>query len=309
MPAIDIFVVVFLSDMRLLKMQMFSFKIFCREDDFSKYIIVINEPLSIARDLRDQIESWAADSWIYEKLRIILLDDVFPFDSSVKGWHRQQAIKLYVGYLSESSFALILDAKNHLLRVFDKSRLFDDIGRLLTTDLRVKRGDQRRWLSDSFSLLGVDNFIDFDVFRSPPTTTPYLVNLDDIRDLSIGVLGGRGTWMDFFRRSRGEETEFFLYAAWIYKKYGSFDRYFFVESARKTYSVTLFGRYPSSSDQIESFVRKLQGGSVQFMGFHRARMEHVMSLESPYPEVRLTWIHSGIFRDEDEICAFFSDKS
>lgn len=302
----DFVSVVFSADMPLLHLQMKSLTLFCSAEDFGRYVIIVNEPAPLARDLRDEIENWSSGSWLHDKLVVMVSNEVFPFNNSVRGWRRQQAIKLSVTDFCGSSHALILDAKNHLIRRFDKGRLFDEHGRVLTTNMRIKNGDQREWLSDSLARLNVGNGINLDSFSSPPTTTPYLLSIEEAQCLKDEVVMSGETWGDFFRRIRGRETEFFLYAAWIYKKYGSFDRHFFTEPRGRIYNVTLFGRYPSSPDQIESFLKKLPDESIQFMGFHRARMEHVMSESSPYSEVRQMWIRSGLFRDESEISNFFA---
>lgn len=301
----DWIVVTFQGDMPLLRLQLRSLLRFCRPGDIGLCRVIVNEPAVPARALCAEIKTWVADTWLSERLVVGPAAEWIADDFELRGWKRQQALKLSACEASTADVALVLDAKNHLVDRFDAGFLRDARGRLLSA-FRIKSGDQREWLGESLRVLGVEG-IDLDTFRSPPTTTPYALSPRELRQLRAALLPAGTDWLDFFRRDDHRATEFFLYAAWIQRRYGSFDEHFF--ERRGPWSVTLFGRYPQTPEQIDACAQRLQSGQVRFLGLHRARLPHVLSSAAPYPELRRLWIETGLFRSEAEIAAFFPPEA
>lgn len=298
-------VVTFQGDMPLLRLQLRSLLHFCKAGDIARCRVIVNEPAVLAQALCAEIRTWVADTWLSDCLLVEPAAQWIADDFELRGWKRQQALKLSAAAASSAAFALVLDAKNHLVDRFDPEFLRDARGRLLSA-FRIKGGDQREWLAESLRVLGVEG-IDLDTFRSPPTTTPYALSPHELRQLRETLLPSGTDWLDFFRRDDHRATEFFLYAAWIQHKYGSFDGHFFERGG--PWSVTLFGRYPQTPDQIDACVQRLRSGQVRFLGLHRARLPHVLSTTNLYRELRRLWIETGLFRDEAEIVAFFPPEA
>lgn len=286
--------------MPLLRLQLRSLLHFCTPGDIASCRVIVNEPAVLAEGLCDEIRSWVADTWLSDALVVSPAAMWIADDFELRGWKRQQALKLSACEESTAPFALVMDAKNHLVDRFDKDFLYDARGRLLSA-LRIKSGSQREWLADSLKVLGVEK-IDLDTYRSPPTTTPYALSPAELRQLRETLLPAGTNWLDFFRRDH-RATEFFLYAAWIQRRYGGFDGHFFERSG--PWNVTLFGRYPETPDQIDACVQRLQSGKVRFLGLHRARLPNVLSSAELYRELRGLWLRAGLFQDESEIAAFF----
>lgn len=297
----DWIVITFRGDMPLLRLQLRSLLAFCAPGDIASCRVIVNEPAALAEVLCAEIRSWVADTWLSECLIVEPAAAWIADDFELRGWKRQQALKLCVSEASTAPFALVMDAKNHLVDRFDAEFLRDARGRLLSA-FRIKSGAQREWLAESLRMLGVEG-IDLDTFRSPPTTTPYALSPVELRQLRETLLPAGTDWLDFFRREDHRATEFFLYAGWIKRRYGVFDGHFFERGG--PWNVTLFGRYPETPEQIDACVQRLRSGQVRFLGLHRARLPHVLSGASLYRELRGLWIRSGLFQDEAEIAAFF----
>jgi hypothetical protein len=300
----DWVVVTFRDDMPLLRLQLRSLLRFCTAADIASCRVIVNEPAAVAEVLCAEVRGWVGNSWLSERLIVAPAAEWIADDFELRGWRRQQALKLSACEASNAPFILVMDAKNHLVDRFDVDFLHDARGRLLSA-FRIKSGDQREWLADSLRMFGVDG-IDLDTFRSPPTTTPYALSPGELRQLREALLPNGADWLDFFRRTDHRATEFFLYAAWILRRYGAFDGHFVERGG--PWNVTLFGRYPDTPEQIDACVQRLRSGRVRFLGLHRARLPYVLGDARLYQELRGLWIRSGLFQNETEIAAFFSPE-
>lgn len=296
---ISIYTVVFIGDYKLLLLQLISFIKNASDSSFVDYNIVINDSNENFSFISKEINLCIYETWLSQKVKIHSVDKVLgrhPNDTT-RGWKVQQAIKLSASEYCHGDIILFLDSKNHLINVFDRRILIDENNKL-AANLRIKRGNQLEWLNDSFKALKIE-INNLAAFKSPQTTTPFLIKKSDLDSLSREI---QTDWLDFFEKSNDKATEFFMMGCFIYKKYKCFENYYFEQDKL---NVTAFGKYPQEEPLISTTAQKINKKNTMFLGFHRARIENLKK-NDPLSVVFINmWLRCGYFKSENEVHNFF----
>lgn len=298
-PLVSLYTVTFIGDYRLLLLQIKSFLKYATSDSFVEYLIIVNDSVENNKLIKNAIKSATENTWIIGKVKIYTAEEVLGRLPKIetRGWKVQQAIKLSAYKFCTGNYVLYLDAKNHLVNTFDVGLLIRNDGRVASSKLRAKTGDQLRWLNDSFKRLNICKS-GIEELKTPPTTTPYVIGVNEISGLSKEITTD---WLTFFENSNDTSTEFFLLGAYVYKKFQSFD-YYFVDYENLVASA--FGRYPESPSDIFRVTEKIVKGETMFLGFHRAR---ILSLtkDDPISQAFIkNWMRCGFFSSSEDAYDF-----
>jgi hypothetical protein len=136
-------------------------------------------------------------------------------------WTTQQMIKLMVSRCVKSSYYLVLDSKNHLIRPVSASDYFDP----MTSHPRLFSGKEmymRKYYYQGLAYFGVECPFQFqgeDDDRVLQTMTPYLFRTRDVLDMLEYIETREKTsFYDFFihrTRDHHRTTEFYLFSTFL----------------------------------------------------------------------------------------------
>ena len=256
----EVITVTYRNDIQLLALQAHSLALNILYDDIERITVVINDEDSAG--VRRLFDTHVA------KLYGSLTDRVSVIEApgGKDGWAAQQGLKLDRVRCSPSEYCLILDAKNHLVRSACRQHFIDERGRP-RLHLVDGFGDRRRWLASSLGYFGVDNTY----LHRPalPTTTPYTVRVDLMREMVLEIERREGRDIrDWFITKPGRQTEFLLYYSYLLSEFGSLHD--IVDTSLRE-QPCLFRRGPTTEQAKRKLFRYARHGAL-FFGLHPGRM-------------------------------------
>jgi Family of unknown function (DUF6492) len=166
-----------------------------------------------------------ARAWNDFPIRFVIEDDYLQMFKSfsrlheVRGWHRQQIIKLFCAELVQSEFFLVLDPDVFAVKPIRYEDLIVDGRAIFETDRREWHAD---WWRDSAELLGVDPHLE----RPGMGVTPAILSSAGCRGLTryITERHGREWYGVLLSRYMTQWTEYTLYNLYL-EHTGQFDKY------------------------------------------------------------------------------------
>jgi hypothetical protein len=238
------------------------------------------------------------EDWL-KIVEIVPLSHLMRPHVSVTGWRTQQSLKLLVSRLIDSPNYLILDAKNHFIRPISSRFFVENDGRMRT--FRVKNhGSLGNYLTNCLNYFDIqeNDRLDF----SLPATTPYVVSTRIVREMLLYIENREGCKFDDFFHAPGQNlTEFFLYFTYLLFSQQAIEKLY--KFSGRT-AVTLFTRWPSTTEQLQEALKRVKDKNVVAFGLHRNR---IPSLAGEFEEfVRDLWVSSGLFSDTDAAQAYLS---
>jgi hypothetical protein len=221
--------------------------------------------------------------WLRER------DDFLPNSAWVHGWRSQQVLKFLVAQSVRTEWTLILDTKNHFVRPVSDGAYIDKAGRLLIW-LISQRGHLQPIFDNSFRYFSLDPEIYVD--SSLPNITPFPVRPSTLRDL-IALIEKQEScsFGQFFLHSGHQFAEFYLLAAYILKRDGTFTKEY---AFRPREVVTLF---PDKADPgaFESVMWQLDRDASLAFGIHwNALPKLTQAMKGRIAEA---WLEFGLIED------------
>lgn len=252
---ITIVTVVYLKELRNLRLQAQSVAAFFEPGDVSAIHIIINdreqqecmrqvrEVVPLYGDLADRVRIVEPEEIISErtggfagtmKRAVVHNRDKIPFKVQSgwrgnNGWLMQQAFKLCAARLVPDGFVLILDAKNFFVSKVSRSDFISEQGQALSF-LETPGRAQRKWMENSFRLLGIP-ILSGDA-PIPPSTTPYCIRADVLRGCLHAAEEKLGPVQLYFGykplagRSGRKASEFMLIYAYVTQRHGAWPNLF-----------------------------------------------------------------------------------
>jgi len=222
---IDLITVVFQPEIPYLEIQARSIENNFAEDQIRTIYVVVNDQDSVV----DQIDR----TW-YGKFadRVVVYPySIFGYVNQVGGWDNQQLCKILAAARSQCEWSLVLDAKTYFIKPCKPELLIDSTNRACTNLLKPQPVFESAKLCVE-NLYGVelDHIIG-------PGGVPFLFHTETVRSMMSETEQITGkTFIDFFQSNvcyPNLITEFYLYSAYVKRRYGKFD-HLYVEKQRWT---------------------------------------------------------------------------
>ncbi|NHK26723.1 hypothetical protein FF098_002225 [Parvularcula flava] len=260
----DIVTLVYSKDVPLLKFQARSTRKFLHHESINRILIIANDPDNdaVVRDVSETVMPEYGE--LADKVHILTSDD-FGMPGDMDKYLTQQMLKLYVAKRVETETYLVLDAKNHFLRPLTFDDFVSAEGKPMTY-LRAKYRHFLKRVKKSFECFGIDEPPE----ETMPTTTPFVMLREATCEM-IDELDARQPegFVRYFERTHAWYTEFFLYQAYIVKKYGSFQA---VYVPKPNNCITLFTNWPTDEQALKGEMRKVHWKITYMFGIHAARI-------------------------------------
>lgn len=268
MPKIDLVTVFFGLEIPFMEIQALSIDKCFNRDLVNKVIVIINEP-SVEQEEKTALKFEELVRPRYGQFadKVIVIKASHFGTLSDKGWLTQQGCKLAAAKHCSSEYYLVLDAKNHAIRLVDLDTVFDANG--IPVKIFTKtRQDQRPWLDASFSFFDQENLIPN--YRCPSSAPPFPINAKVGAELVDFIEGKEGKdILSFFIDKDDVSTEFTLYVAYL-AKLGIFCHHF--SNGASSY-VSLRGKIDKG--KISSTKEKLEDKNVWCFSVHRRAFRNV----------------------------------
>ena len=210
-PKIDIVVVAFLGELKLLRLQARSLRLYADPDLINNIYILVHDrhpEIFLWRFLRTVLPEYGALA-----SKVIFVDTRILFGVPVPrdGWWGQQAAKLLAANVVSTDCYLVLDCKNHLIRPLNHENIFDQNGRMKMPMVAVHEPYRERY-SAAYEFFGVAT--NDASAKTLPTITPFLFKTAFVTELIQCVEKKEScAFYDFFMRKVC--TEFYLYIAFL----------------------------------------------------------------------------------------------
>lgn len=249
--------------MRLSVLQALSIDRLFDLSGLDEYVIVLNgaDNAALKREMLNHLEGRISQT-LRSKMRFIAPKDL-PRGGDGSGWHGQQAIKLGLADAVATDTYLLLDAKNHFVRPASITDFFHE-GKPAT----VFSETQPNWETYvRASLEALDVYSEDQAARMMPTTTPYLMLTDEVRELIDKLERKYDKPLLQAMRSTVWGTEFFLYYAHLVSTGKPIP---YTHAPAITH--TLFTTWPQDPAVVMSIIEGTSAKNVPMFGLHRNRL-------------------------------------
>lgn len=214
---LDFITVVYREEIALLKIQAQSFDRYLSPNDVGEIVIVINDEQHVA-GLIDA--SW----WgrLADRVNILHYSALgLVTRPHIQGWYTQQICKLLAAKRCKAVWSLVFDAKTWLVRSVDTKEIFDPNGSPVVGHCPISTHwkDSQTYLEKMYGIR-MDHMLG-------PGGVPFIMHTDTVNELINSI----PDFTEWFQRSvpgPGNDTlfitEFMLYSAYVYKKYGKINQ-------------------------------------------------------------------------------------
>lgn len=253
----------FAEDLRLQLLQAISVDRMMDHGEVSRYLIVVNDPKE--QSIRGEFKSLAQrmlSKDLFGKLEILTSSEILG-DVGRDNYYDQQAIKLKLASVVESTHWLMLDAKNHIVHPVSMDIFAVGACSKVLMNVEGTKPYWERYLSRSLSAVEVD-------LAAVPanhlsSVTPIMLDAQIAREVVDFLESKYQSNLPAAMRKTGG-TEFLLYFSWILKKRYQ-DRF---EIGPPPFR-TLFTSWPQDKEQVSRFILET-GADRPFLGVHRKRL-------------------------------------
>lgn len=255
--------VTFEGDLRLTVLQALSIDRLYDLDGLAEYLVVLNgaDNDALRADLTRHLEG-RVSAHLGSKMRFLTPSDL-PRGGDGSGWYGQQVIKLALHEIVTTSAYLMLDAKNHFVRPSNADDFFYD--GLPITQFTKTTATWDKYVRAALDTL--DALTDERAAEMMPTTTPYLMLTDEVRDAVARVEAKYTALLPDAIRQTGGATEFFLYYAHLVS---SFDTIPYAN--RPSMTRTLYTSWPQDHEKVLEIIGDATSADVPMFGLHRKRL-------------------------------------
>lgn len=288
----DLVVVGFTGELRALKLQARSIRLYARHGTFSRIYIVVND--NAFSHFRRYFESEVLPEYGDHADRVELVDyralTGKPFKKT--GWRSQQALKLLVARLVDAPQYLLLDSKNHFIRSVDQSCFIAPDGRLRTHMYPVITGFET-YFEAACNYFGVSHPEVRPIVM--PTATPVMMVSKHVSAL-LELVESREevSFFTFFMESR-RFTEFYFYYVYLCSVPGAFDQAY---SLSNKPNVTFFANSADDHQKVADSSKALDGPDIYLLGVHRHVFE--IGLAENLSVISELWRRFGLVSSDSE---------
>jgi hypothetical protein len=283
--------VVFEDELPLLQLQAASLRKFIAASMVETIVLIANShDARFVRRLRECVQ------WYGHLAPLVVILDLndFPRLPRTVGWFSQQLLKLLVARHVRTERYVVLDPKTHLIAPLTDAFLEHRDGRANMMDYPYTTHTLRPYLERTLRYLHLDP--DQYVQKFPFSAPPFIIYTDVANDLikSISQASGRTFEEEFINQKL---TEFFLYSAWVVKKFGSIEKLY---SYSKLYSPTIWEHKVEISQIKEELAHG--AGRSPFINIHRRSIFKMRNSGLEY--IAQLWTSAGLFEDQQSAIEF-----
>ena len=204
----------------------------------------------------------------------------------------QQILKLRIAAQSEADFVVVLDAKNHFIKLLSFDRLFTTDKKIITWSLSyISNAEDHCRGSFAYFGLSADPYIQ----RLPPSITPITLKPTIARDLIkyFEVKGGGDFEFEFL--SHLNVTEFLAYYAFIIYNGTSLENFYQYEEPQVA---TLFLDKVQDFNRFQSTIHQAYQPTRFMFGIHRLSIPHLS--ETQKGRIFELWKDAGLYMSTEE---------
>lgn len=293
---LDLVVVGFTGEMRALKLQARSIRLFAEKGMFGRIFYICNDPCFgpfkryIHKHVKPELGAFG------EYIEVVPYKHLTGKRLKKTGWRSQQALKLLAANIVSASQYLILDSKNHFIRPIDTRTFIAEDGQLRVHSLPINPLFRQHFNNacQYFGVIGGE-----DVKSAHPTTTPFLMKTEIAQALMTDVEMREGkSFFDVFINNT-KLNEFYFYYAYMLSNKQMVQSYY---SERSRYSVGLFSGSAKSSERVQMLLKTLENEDICCTGVHRRIYE--VSLPENLKLITGMWLRYGLIENEAEAAYF-----
>lgn len=269
---LDLVVVGFTGELRALKLQARSLRLYASEGTFSRIFIIVNDNAFSA--FRAYFETEILPEYGAHGERVELVDYRALTGKATRktGWRSQQALKLLAVRLVAAPQYLLLDSKNHFIRPVNQSNFIGADGRLRTHMYPVITGFEA-YFAAACNYFALPHLEAKSIEPRPtvmPTATPFMMASKHVTALLELVEAREATpFFSFFMETR-QFTEFYFYYAYLCSVTGAFDQAY---SLRSKPNVTFFASAAEDHRKLVDSSKALDSPDIYLLGVHRRIFE------------------------------------
>jgi len=294
---LDLVTVCFSGELRLLRLQARSVRMFACEHLVQSIYIVVND--WDTEEFSRQFEELVVPEYGRFADRVKLIDYRSFWRSSRypdnRGWRTQQILKLMIAELTTEDHYLVLDAKNHFVRPVTAADFFAPDGRMRSNMYRI-HPPYIPHFKNACRYFGLAEAPDLTC--GLPTTTPFMM----LRDVCLSLVREvehreQKPFPQFFMER--QLVEFYLYYAFLLARYGDLDEWY---ERRPGTVATIYSAMSDDPVRSRDALKKLEHAETYCMGVHRnvLRMAHPEVLDM----VHENWQRFGLIGSKAEASYF-----
>lgn len=261
---LELVTVCFSGELRLLRLQARSLRLFACRRLVTGIKVVVNDPdvAGFKRAFEDQVlPEYGAFADRVEIVGYPALWGSGTYPAN-KGWQTQQALKLLAARTIDKAHYLVLDAKNHFIRCISAADFFAPDGRMRSQLYRIHPPFIPHF-KNACRYFGLAELPDLNT--GLPTATPFLMQ----RDITLSLLEEveereDGPFQQFFMGRK--LVEFYLYYAYLLARHGPIEAFY---ERRGRISATLFGGMSDDPVRSADTLTQVNNSEVRCMGVHR----------------------------------------
>jgi len=259
---LDIVVVAFLGELKLLQLQARSLRLYADADLIKNIHILVHDrhpEIFLWRFLQRVLPEYGV---LAKKINFVDTRVLFGVRVPRDGWWGQQAAKLLAARVVSSDCYLVLDCKNHLIRSLNHESIFDQTGRMKMPMDGIHEPYRERYnAAREFFGLATKN----EAAKTLPSITPFLFKTAFVLDLLQYIETKENCkFYDFFQRKIC--TEFYLYIAFLAASNRPIDASY---SQCKTIRATFFKEAVHNENIQRQIQKMVQNDNVYSFGVHR----------------------------------------
>lgn len=273
------------ADFQAMQLQARSLAQYCPRDLVDEIIVIENFKAGSRFSWRDALLK--EYSGLADLVRFISPASFGPIPAA-EGWWSQQLFKLQIADTIRSDLYLVLDAKNHLVKMLDRGFLQDEAGRARIYAEGYRGHPLEFYFNEVCRYFALDRngYID----RFITTAPPFLMYTTKVKDLMQVISRREGRpFAEFFIASK-KLTEFFLYGGYLAAA-GELELLYAFNDQN---CPTIWGHTTSYENVKERILSSLQGGAP-FFGIHRTAFgkfdDATVGLIADY------WLEAKLFPD------------
>ena len=293
---LDLIVVGFTGELRALKLQARSLRLYAAANLFGTLYYVCND--NAFRHFETYIETQVKPELGALASSVCVVDYQKLLGKRIKitGWRSQQVLKLLMSRKVATKQYLILDSKNHFIRPFSASTFLSENGLLRAHSVPINPLF-RRHFNAACTYFGVKEADD--IKEALPTTTPFLMATKITCDLLDDVERRESKpFFDFFIEN-GSFNEFYFYVAYMLSKKNLMSQTY---QESKKYALALFGGDANKPKRIEALMLALENTDICCTGIHRRIFE--AGLLENLTVITAMWHRFGLVENSGEAAYF-----
>lgn len=294
---LELVTIVYRPELLLLQLQARSIGRHLSLDNVRKVHVVLNE--DAPDELRALIEAFAADEYgqASDRLRIWSASELMP-SQELRGWRKQQTLKLAIARHIQTAKFLVLDAKNHFVRPVNSDTFLDEIGRIRSF-WTTQGGSLQNYLINCLRYYGLP--VEWSLQAAMPAITPFGLYTQAVVTMMDNIAARENmSFFEFFHTPGRDVTEFFLYFAFLRSRGVDLYR---IYNYGPRYAVTLFTRFPNTREMEAKMLGELANPAISVFGLHKNRVAELNA--EGRRQLELGWVRAGLFTDVIDASSFY----